>query len=65
MSFLGSFILVFEGWIMSNKLTGEQVESGLGVECSKPGARWENLNVLISSKLILNCLVRELLESLE
>ena len=63
--FPGSFVLVFERWIISNKLTGGQVEGGFGVECSKPGARWRNLNVSIPSKLVLNCLVREPLKSLE
>ena len=67
MSFLGSFVLVFEGWILSNELTGGQVESGLGAKCSKTwdGARRKILNVSIPSKLILNCFERELLKSLE
>ena len=67
MSFLGSFVLVFEGWILSNELTGGQVESGLGAKCSKTwdGARRGILNVSIPSKLILNCFERELLKSLE
>ena len=45
----------------SNKLTEEQVGGGLGVECFKNGARWKNLNVLIPSKLNLNCFDKSVL----